>query len=202
MSSAESLAISAKYGNEYDLERLIHKLTPAVRMLAKSLSQQMPGNIDELVTDGITAIGTAVEKWEPQRGANFSTYSLRCAKNAMLNRMRSIGKQRSLVSISAIEENSLPVERHYTIETIDDLEGMGEVADIALGALRQMSQSQRKMALMVLQRKPIDDIASAMGLSTEEVRSRLRVAVDYILFEIQLRRPTGEMPLLDDLSDG
>lgn len=201
MSSAESLAISAKYGNERDLERLIEKVTPSVRMLAKTLSQQMPGNFDELMTDGITAVGLAVQKWEPNRGASFSTYSLRCARNAMLNRMRSIAKQRNCVSISTIEENSLPVQRKQVIDSIDELAEMGDIAEIALGALRQMSQSQRSIALMVLQRKPIDDIAVAAGLTTEEVRSRLKVAVDYILFEIQLHRPTGEMPLLDDLLD-
>ena len=201
MSSAESLAISAKFGNNSDLEALINKLTPSVRMLAKSLAQQMPGDIDELVTDGITAINAAVAKWEPNGPASFTTYSMRCARNAMLNRMRSISKYRHMVSISAIEENSLPISRPIVIETIEDLEGTGPVADIAISALRQMSRSQREIALMVLQRKPIDDIAATLGISVAEVRTRLKVAVDYIMFEVQLKQPTGEMPLLDGLSD-
>ena len=71
-------------------EEMVTKYMPLIRKLAGKLSIALPPSLDEedLVGSGIIGLLEALERFEPSRGVQFSTYATWRIKGAMIDEIR------------------------------------------------------------------------------------------------------------------
>lgn len=107
----------------------------------------------------------------------------------MLNTIRKERKHGSPLSLSEVGESRiLQEERPASIE-IEDMAGKDKAVDAAVKAARELSPSQRNLIKMVINKTPIADIADTLGISEEETIRRMRVAAEYLAFEVHQSLP-------------
>lgn len=198
MSRTDELAIAAQGGNEDARTELVKAMESRVLGIARSFSIKMQVSYDELYGDGLSAVASCIDKWDRNRTASFVTYASRCAKNAMLNTIRYSKTNYNAVPLSLVEENSLPIKKKWVPDNLDDLNGISPVADIAVKAIKKMSKSQRFIVLSVIQGKPLADIGDKYGIDELEVRRRLKTALEFIDFQIQMHAPEFRYGKKDD----
>ena len=65
----------------------LQKYLPMVRHMAWSMAQRVPGlvPVDDLNSEGLLALVEARNRYDPVRGASFSTYVWVCVRSKMLN---------------------------------------------------------------------------------------------------------------------
>lgn len=184
--SLNERAMEYRAGNVGSLEQIIKTLAARIRSVALKLSPRGGSSVDEMITDGISAIPNATLKWDPSRGVSFSTYCMKCVENAMLNRKRSIGRYQREVGIDSVPEAFLAEEMQGSeFESIGDLVGLTANGDIAVETMKQMSVQQRKLILMIVNGRSMADTAAACGITEEVAKRRLRTALQFIRFDLQ-----------------
>lgn len=70
--------------------RPVESYLPLVIAIARALSRGLPSTveIDELISDGVIGLYTALERYDPGRGVGFSTYAGHRIRGAMLDGLR------------------------------------------------------------------------------------------------------------------
>jgi len=186
MSKKEELAIKARNGDQESLNEVIEVVRKKATIMAMSLAPGRTADQDELVADSISRTTEILAKWNPDK-SKFTSFSEMCIKNYQVNTLVRLSRNNQ-VPIHTVSEDELAIEADDGID-FDDLEGSSEVADAALATIHTMSPSQKKIILMVMQGKSIQEIANEYGIRHIEAKARLRAAVNYIMFEIKLKHP-------------
>ncbi len=180
------LAIEAKAGSEEAFNTIAKTLHPRIRSVAIKIKPRGGSAIDDMITDGTTAIMNAVNKWDPSKGTLFSTYCMKCAENAMLNSIRNIGRYQRETAIDSIPESFLSDSQPPDeFESIEDLKGLTVSGDIAASTIEQMSPQQKKLILAILSGRSVADAAVSCGITEEVAKRRLKTAIQFIQFDMQ-----------------
>jgi len=71
-------------------QRLILKHLPQVRLLARKIHVRLPGNVtlDDLVSNGIVGLISAIDRFDPSRDAQLSTYARHKIQGEILDSLR------------------------------------------------------------------------------------------------------------------
>ena len=71
-------------------DRLILSFAPLVKYLAYRKARQLPNHcdLDDLISSGLVALTTAIEQWDPAKGASLETYLSLRLTGAMVDELR------------------------------------------------------------------------------------------------------------------
>jgi RNA polymerase sigma factor for flagellar operon FliA len=120
-------------------DRLILSFAPLVKFLAYRKARQLPSHcdIDDLISSGLVALTTAIEQWDPAKGANLDTYLSLRLTGAMVDELRRLDwASRSVRRWErSIGQARLQWQwRHGRSPTLDELAGEIDVSPNELGA--------------------------------------------------------------------
>lgn len=114
---------------------------------------------EELTVETFWQIYRARARFSPARG--FGPWARRIATNLALNRLRTLGRYEPFPAEPAAPATADPAERHSVREAIAE-------------AFAELSPKLRLVAVLALvEQVPYEEIAEALGLSREAVKSRV-----------------------------
>ena len=73
-----------------NIEATVRELLPFVKRIASDLIASLPHNVDveDLIQEGVMALIEAISRYDPRKGAKFSSYVLKRVKGAMYDYLR------------------------------------------------------------------------------------------------------------------
>ncbi len=95
-------------------ERVVEQFLPRIKSIALGLLHTLPHNVElnDLVQEGVIALLNAYDRYDPSRGATFSTYSMKRIKGSMYDYLRNLDwlprKTRHLIKV--VEKAFLEME--------------------------------------------------------------------------------------------
>ena len=147
--------------NQHEIEEKIGELTPLIQKYAGKYQQ--PGiGIEDLVQEGTIGVWEAWQRFDENKGAQFSTYAVYWIKKRMLALLeREIGRPESALEQPDIIEDSEEPEPHPSRRAIQ--------ADVNL--LSDLPPLEREIILYSYRDNlPLNAIAEMLGISRERVR--------------------------------
>ncbi|MAT51118.1 MAG: hypothetical protein CMK32_08040 [Porticoccaceae bacterium] len=210
MSRTDELAKLAKEGNQEAFTDLVEILQRRLETLAAKIVPHNPSLQEDLYADAVFSLPRSVDKWNESKG-KFATFAMTVARREMYLHLRVKKRQGEHISMSTIEENSLPFRNDPEDMDIEDFRSGTDACDVAIEAARSLSPSQQQLINLVLQGASLPSIAVELGISEEEAKLRLKAAANYISFEVGSKCPDGakeiglhsihEGSLFDELDD-
>lgn len=188
MSRIEDLVERVKQGDNDAMVEIIEYLRKGLEINAAKISPHSRAFAEELMANAIGALHKTIPKWNPSRGS-FSTFIMTCSKREMLNTLRKERRHGSPLSLSEVGESRILQDEKPTDIEIEDMIGKGKAVDAAVEAASKLSPSQRNLIKMVINKTPIADIADTLGISEDEAVRRMKVAAEYLAFEVQQKLP-------------
>ena len=188
MSRIEDLVDRFKGGDDEAMIDLVAYLRKGIEINAAKMSPHNKAFAEDLVANAISSLHKSIPKWNPNRG-KLSTFIMTCAKREMLNVIRRERRHSSPLSLSEVGESRIRQNELPTEMEIEDMKGRSDSVDVAVRAASQLSPSQKRLVKMVINKKPIADIAEELGVSEEEATRRMKVAAQYLAFEVQQEMP-------------
>jgi len=75
-----------------NIEATVRELLPFVKRIASDLIASLPHNVDveDLIQEGVMALIEAISRYDPRKGAKFSSYVLKRVKGAMYDYLRKL----------------------------------------------------------------------------------------------------------------
>jgi len=72
--------------------QIISSFLPKIKSIAISLKTTLPKNVElnDLIQEGVIGLLGVIERYDPEKGASFSTYAMKRIKGAMYDYLRSI----------------------------------------------------------------------------------------------------------------
>ncbi len=170
--SENELIASARAGEEDALTRLILQLLPRVEAAAAGFATAGATRAD-LVQEGLLGAVNAVFTYDPEKGAQFSTYAERCIVNSMTSAVRRLNrkKQQPLNRYVPLED-----AEHAADETGDPeaLLAMRERMDAISFCIEEtLTTLERDVLLLHIAGEPYAAIAQALRISEKSVANAL-----------------------------
>lgn len=145
---------------------LISRYLPSIRRLA-GIYTRISADRDDLVSEGILGLMSAVKTYEDGRGASFSTYAGVCVNNRMLSALR---KSADIKSREEPLEDAVPGEGESPEKTVLDREVLNAV-------FREISENfsglERTVFTEYLSGATYKSISDSLGISQKAVDNAL-----------------------------
>lgn len=163
--SDEELAVASSENDEA-CSALISRYLPSVRRLARMYTKSAADR-DDLVSEGILGLLSAVKTFSAGRGASFSTYAGTCMNNRMLSSLKKSARIRSREE--ALEDISVP-EGSSPEKIVLDREFLGEIfSEIS----ENLSELERSVIGLYLSGASYADITRSLGIDRKAVDNAL-----------------------------
>ena len=180
----EEIALLAKKGEEAASEYLIRKYKNLAR--EQALLYFIPGaDRDDIVQEGMIGIFNAIQSFDPEKGARFSTFAELCVNRRVLSAIRSAARKKhaplnTSVSLSGFtsEEESLlpgktlmsgsdadPEAQLLLKEAVGDMKGEGKIG---------FSETEQAVWAEYLKGKTYKEIGLHLGKSTKSVDNAIQ----------------------------
>lgn len=164
-SSDEELVIASSKSDEAYSE-LISRYLPSVRRLARMYTKSSADR-DDLVSEGILGLMSAVKTYSAGKGASFSTYAGVCMNNRMLSALKKSARiskrEESLDDLSASEGQS-PEKIVLDREVLSEI--FSEISE-------NLSELERSVIGMYLSGASYFDITQSLGIDRKAVDNAL-----------------------------
>ncbi|MBD3675536.1 MAG: sigma-70 family RNA polymerase sigma factor [Planctomycetaceae bacterium] len=132
----------------------------------------------EYYSEGCLALMDAVEKFDPDRGFQFSTYATTCIRNRLYRLFRTRARQPSMVSL-----NQETYEPHETHEEDADVNSLDRSRAMAEMIVQELDERERELVELRFGLDPerkfrsYRQVAELVGLSKERVRQLIQKAI-------------------------
>lgn len=159
---------AARNGEEAAIAAIIAKQMPRIGRLALRLAR--PGlDFDDAVQEGLIGLFRAIEKYDVDGGASFSTFAAVCVQNAMLSAARAASRKKH-----APLNQSVPITGQQSIPGPEDATIASEQVSITLEKARKtLSPFEKAVLQMVLDGYSNQQIAQKLGRDTKAVENAL-----------------------------
>ncbi len=163
--SDEELAALAKHsGDAYGA--LIGRYLPSLKKLSR-LYTRISADRDDLVSEGILGLMSAVHGYDPGRGAGFSTFAGICVNRRMLSALKKSSRIKSReepLDAEIVQEDASPEK------TVLDREALSEVfKEISTG----LTPLEKSVFSEYLSGKSYDAVAEKLGINRKAVDNAL-----------------------------
>lgn len=163
----EDLAALAPTDEEAYRE-LIFRCLPSVRRIA-AIYQNSPADRDDLVSEGILGVMSAVRTYSKEKGAGFMTYACKCAANRMINAL----KKAQRISTREDPREELP-ETSRTLESPEKIVADREfLREVIVEAQTSLSELEWGVLNLYISGYPHDTIAKTLGIDRKAVDNAL-----------------------------
>ncbi len=163
--SDEELAASSSENDEA-CSALISRYLPSVRRLARMYTKSA-ADFDDLVSEGILGLFSAVKTFSAGKGASFSTYAGTCMNNRMLSALKKSARIRNreeaLGDISA-PEGSSPEKIVLDREVLSEI--FSEISE-------NLSELERSVIGLYLSGASYSDITKSLGITRKAADNAL-----------------------------
>jgi RNA polymerase sigma factor for flagellar operon FliA len=139
--------------------KIVEQHTPLVWSIAKQIKKTLSPRIeiDDLVGYGMTGLLEAAERFDPNHGANFSTFGYYRIRGAIYDGLRSMGwlsrseyqktrmgeRANSLMEQHSSRESSMTRDNRSTSEQVDDLASqVSQLVTIFVTSLEALSETE------------------------------------------------------------
>lgn len=158
----------ARSGNEPALAAIIAKEMPLIRRLARRASR--PGlDFDDAVQEGLIGLFRAIQQFNPQGGASFSTFAAVCVQNAITGAQRSAGRKKH-----APLNQSVPIPQNQSIPGPEEQAIASEQVSLTLEKVRtSLSGFEKKVLRLVLVGYSNAQIAHRLGKDKKSIENAL-----------------------------
>ena len=145
---------------------LISRHLPSIRRLA-AIYKTSPADRDDLISEGILGLMSAIKSYSPDKGASFATYAGVCANNRIINALKK--QQRIQGREGSFEE--ITAETHLSPEKIVlDREALREVfSEIETN----LSELEREFFWLYLEGASYNETAKLLGVDYKTVDNAL-----------------------------
>lgn len=165
MTTDDELLASAQ-SDDGAYSELISRYLPSIRRIA-AIYEKSPADRDDLVSEGILGLMSAVKTYSPDKGASFSTYAGVCANNRMLNALKKAqriqGREGSFEEINASSGSSpekIVIDREALREVFSEVES-------------NLTELEREVFTLYLQGVSYDETAKVLGIDKKSVDNAL-----------------------------
>ena len=88
----ERYRVFSRFKDLNSKEKIIEVMLPKIKWLATSISRDLPKSVevDDLVQEGVIGLLSALENYDPTKGASFTTYAMKRIRGAMYDYLRKI----------------------------------------------------------------------------------------------------------------
>lgn len=152
--------------DEEAYSELISRHLPSIRRLA-SIYKTSPADRDDLVSEGILGLMSAIRTYSPGKGASFATYAGVCANNRIINALkkqqRIQGREGSFEEITAethLNPEKIVIDREALHEVLSEIE-------------TNLSELEREVIGLYLAGVSYDETARLLGIDQKSVDNAL-----------------------------
>lgn len=159
---------AARNGSEPALAAIIAKRMDLIRLMARKATY--PGlEFDDAVQEGLIGLFRAIETYQSDSDASFSTYSAVCIRNAIASARKTAGRMKH-----APLNQSVPLSENHSTPGPEDQAILKEQVSITLGKMRSSLSSLEKSVLhFSLAGFTRKDIARKLGITVKSVENAL-----------------------------
>ncbi|MDL2254330.1 sigma-70 family RNA polymerase sigma factor [Ruminococcaceae bacterium OttesenSCG-928-I18] len=167
---------AARKGNEVALAAIITQSMPLIRRLARRAVR--PGlDFEDAVQEGLIGLFAAIEKFTPENGASFHTYSAVCVNNAILSAYKAAGRKKHAPlnhSVPLTDLQSTPGPEEQTIAN-EQVKQTLEKARLTLSPLEKKVMQLRLQGrsgaeIAKLTDRPLKSVENALRRAREKLR--------------------------------
>lgn len=179
-------------------KKIVEQHTPLVWSIAKQIKKTLSPRIeiDDLVGYGMTGLLEAAERFDPNHGANFSTFGYYRIRGAIYDGLRGMGwlsrseyqktrmgeKANALMENQASRDSSLSGDHRSTSEHVDDLANqVSQLVTIFVTSLEALSETDfedrnvRKQDMVLEEKQDKKVLQMAIASLPEEDKELLRL---------------------------
>lgn len=152
--------------DEQAYSELIARTLPLIKRIA-AIYQQSPADCDDLVSEGILGLLMAIKTYSPDKGAKFTTYACKCARNRMLNAVKkasAIRKNEDYTEEITVRDNISPEKIVINRELL---------AEVFSESCIKMSPREKDVLSLYLLGYSYDNIAKALKINRKAVDNAL-----------------------------
>lgn len=166
--SAELLA-AARQKNDIAISTIIAQEMPTILHFASGAAR--PGlDFDDAVQEGLIGLFKAIQSYETNRNASFSTYASTCVQNAIISAQRMAGRKKHSPlnqSVPLPEDRATPGPEEQTIANED--------VQLTLKKIQtDLSSFERNVLLLHLEDYSYKEIAEKLGKSPKAIENALQ----------------------------
>ncbi len=154
-----------------DREALILKHSPMVKFVAQRLVRRLPDHIalEDLISVGMIGLMDALQKFDPDKKVNFSTYAEYRIRGAMLDELRALDwvprsvRQKKMLLENTVRE--LEQAKGYPVEDEEVAQALGKTLDLFYKLVKEaygLSAQNLKMTPRPSDSDPSDRMLEAL----------------------------------------
>ena len=175
ISVSEELLYAARNGDNEAMNELVRTFAPVVEKIAAVYVGRCPLTHGDLIQEGMIGLLRAVYGYSSSGGAEFTTYSVKCISNCIIDAVRNQlrNKHTPLNSYVLIDSIDL-VDGQANPQTVIEMqESMSQIRDKIRNNLSELEQEVLSLHILGLD---YDSIAEKLSVSNKTVDNALQRA--------------------------
>lgn len=148
--------------NEKKISQIVHEHKGLVETIAKKYINS-PLELDDLIQEGMIGLLAAINSYNPQKGASFSTYATKCINTSILGALRKLSRLKDIPQTNIIPlENEDNFDSKYMLSAEDEYLAKESVNNLSKVLYEDLSSFENEVLRL-----------SISGCSYSEIASRL-----------------------------
>lgn len=160
--------------NEKNISQIVHEQKGLVETIAKKYINS-PLELDDLIQEGMIGLLAAINSYNPQKGASFSTYATKCINTSILGALRKLSRLKDIPQTNIVPlENEDSFDIKYMLSAEDEYLAKESVNNLSTILYEELSSFENEVLRLSISGCSYNEIAKRLDKNPKAIDNAIQ----------------------------
>lgn len=160
--------------NEKNISQIVHEQKGLVETIAKKYINS-PLELDDLIQEGMIGLLAAINSYNPQKGASFSTYATKCINTSILGALRKLSRLKDIPQTNIVPlENEDSFDSKYILSAEDEYLAKESVNNLSTILYEELSSFENEVLRLSISGCSYNEIAKRLDKNPKAIDNAIQ----------------------------